>query len=305
MENNCSENNVKISNEALTDTSNPPKLYSIIFLIPIYLCSKESEKYVITEKSFKYLKHLQTLLAKRVKIEFCILGSEKEFSRELTLKYFSEKSYIEYDQKESNYFTSNFTDLIYTVSAKVLYGYQQCKLLNPDLILVMKSNHFISLEWLEKVIDHDQNNIGKKQFYVISDVKNVFIMLGINNENNIDHTKGMIWNKIAHSPQWGPQHAALMGIPREIYLKNNVDHNIRINYTEPRWISELAKLGYNKCDFGDDWIFNIKSILNDKENHSGFLNWVKNGADTIQNKWNIISQTPSIANFVKLFNSYA
>jgi hypothetical protein len=169
----------------------------------------------------------------------------------------------------------------------------------------MKSNHFISLEWLEKVIEHDQNNIGKKEFYVMSDIKNVLMILAIDKDCNIDHTKGMItYNNAVLPNNNNPEYTCLIGIPREIYLKNNVDHNIRIYYNEVRWIDALANLGYSRRDFGDDWIFNIKSILNDKENHSGFLYWLKHGKDTIQNEWNRVSQIPSIVNFVKLFNSY-
>ena len=135
---------------------------NIRFLIPIFLISRKSDKYVITEKSFKYYCYLKKLFIDEVSMNFTIIGSEKDLSKELTLKYFSEDSYIEFDQGNVNYFNRvNVIVLNTVVGTKVSYGYNIAKTHNPDLIVIIKINHFISEEWLRYVINdfNEESNI--------------------------------------------------------------------------------------------------------------------------------------------------
>ena len=95
-------------------------------------------------------------------MNFTIIGSEKDLSKELTLKYFSEDSYIEFDQGNVNYFNRvNVIVLNTVVGTKVSYGYNIAKTRNPDLIVIIKINHFISEEWLRYVINdfNEESNI--------------------------------------------------------------------------------------------------------------------------------------------------
>ena len=273
------------------------KKISVRFLIPIFVISKNCEKYVITEKSFKYLKYLQNVLKDIATINFLILGSEKELSRDLTLKYFNEDEYMEYDQGGIHYFNRvSFETLNTIVGTKIMNGYNKCKEFEPDLIIFMKNNHFISKKWFEDIINHYESNIESPNFYGISCRGNISIITCIDDNNHINIKKGLICHNTLTPGEMGD--ACIIGIPREIYLKYNMDPT---NLTELSIQQSLINLGYNFYKSNGHWQFNIKSVKNDIENVSGFLHWIQPEKDTLEN-WNII-KIDSIVDFVNLFNN--
>ena len=168
-------------------------MFSIRILIPIFVISTSSEKYIITEKSFKYLKYLQNILKDIATINFLIMGSEKELSRDLTLKYFGEDEYMEYDQGGIHYFNRvSYETLNTIVGSKIMNGYIKCKGFNPDLIIFMKSNHFISQQWFEDIINHCEHNKESAKFYGISASGNITVITCMDETNSINIKRGLI-----------------------------------------------------------------------------------------------------------------
>ena len=141
------------------------------------------------------------------------MGSEESLSKDLTLKYFDNDSYIEYDQGGINYFNRiNYETLNTVVGNKIKTGYNICKTYNPDFIIFVKSNHFIDPDWLKFVVDdNNQNN-----YYGISLLSNVFFICSLTSENKIDHNDKYIWDNRNHHPI---KHidACLIAFPKKIY----------------------------------------------------------------------------------------
>jgi len=286
-------------------------IYSVKFLLPIYVVRPTSEKYIITEKQFKYIKHLQKVLAGKIDISILVVGSELELSKDLTLKYFDETSYIEVPQR-IDYFSSvtkaDWTKLVEELTHKCLVAYIHAKTMNPDMILVMKSNHFIPYEWIEEVVAHDKMNTGVKNFYGMS-LDNTFILTCMDDNEYIDKTKGIILGKIGdHPPRHGHQknknigEACLIGIPRQIYLKDKNKPERTRYCQENRWQESLIALGHKFHNTQKRWIFNIKSYKDDRENHSGFHAWVQRGNNNIGPDWILASNITGVEEFVTFFN---
>jgi len=225
----------------------------IRFMITIYVINKDSEKYIITEKSFKYWLYLKNQFKDELIMDFTIMGSEGALSKDLTLKYFNNTdSYIEYDQCGINYFNRvNTETLNYVVGKKTKVGYDICKSHNPDLIILTKSNHFISYDWLKFVIDDNNNN----NFYGLSLLGNTFILCTLTSDNKIDYNDTHIWDLRKEQPQ-EQLDACLIALPRNIY--NNFDINPYMA-TEANIYSDLKNIGYFQVLTSQNYIFNIKS----------------------------------------------
>jgi hypothetical protein len=232
---------------------------TIRFVIPIYVLSKESEKYLITEKSFKYYIYLKKLFIEDVIMDFTIIGSEKELSKELTLKYFNEDSYLEFDQGGIDYLNRiNYETLNTVVGNKLKYGFDKAKIYNPDLIIIIKSNHFISREWLNYVInDYNSNN---NIFYGMALQSNLFILTYLINVNiymNIVDTFNLYGFDLTDTPPVQNIDACLIAIPKKLYSNYNMN---TYNLTEISIKDELLELGgiiNNQIE--NFHIFNIKS----------------------------------------------
>ena len=235
----------------------------IRFLIPIYLLHENSDKYIITEKSFKYLLYLKNLFIKEATINFTILGSEQSLSRDLTLKYFANDDYIEYDQGGVDYLNRvSYETLNTIVGGKIAHGYEICKTYHPDLIIFMKSNHFISQDWLKYVID--DYNPDHNKIYGLSLNYNIFILTFLDDNNiiDIDNSK-FIDNK--NDPDVSRIDACLIAIPLKINSKYTMNP---INLTEESIAHELKTQFDVEIDSLNNLhthIFNIKS-RNDVEN---------------------------------------
>ena len=244
-------------------------MLNIRFLIPIFLINNENDKYIITEKSFKYLKYLQFLFKEKAKINFLILGSEKELSYNLTLKYFSKDEYMEYDQCGINYLNRvNYDTLNTVVGGKISSGYNKCKEFNPDLIIFMKNNHFISREWLEEIINDYNNNPFSNNYYGMN-FNNLILITTLNNNKitcDENSEKFAIIDR-RNLNIGGLFTACLLGIPRSLYLKHNINP---VNCTENTINFELMTIGGNPYYNLPTHILNIKS-LNDNYNVTDML----------------------------------
>jgi len=249
-------------------------MITIKFCISIYVISPNSDKYMITEKSFKYLKYLQDIFKNNKNksiISFLIIGSEKDLSKNLTLKYFSKYEYIEFDQGDINYFNrGNKGDLNTVTGKKAKYGYEICKKRNPDLIILMKNNHFISQEWINEVIYHLERNSNSKFFYGIGYSGNLNIVAQLKN-NKIDLKNKIIVDKLNIEPI-DKFDACLIGIPRILYK----DHDMN-PYRQTEYIiqDELIKLKGIRYKIKGCIFFNIKSN-NDSENVTPYNRCIKN-----------------------------
>jgi len=231
---------------------------SINFLIPIYLIHKDSEKYKITELSFKYYVFLKNLFINEINMNFTILGSEENLSKNLTLKYFDKNSYIEYNQKGINYQNRVSYDTLNTiVGGKIAYGFEQAKLSNPDFIIFIKSNHIISREWIKYISSNFNENHNK--FFAFSSENNVFIISNLNSNNEIDLKNVYLMDGRYKTP-CRIHDACLIAIPRKCY------ENYKMNpvcLTENTIINELINIGCERIIQNKNLhfhIFNIKAI---------------------------------------------
>lgn len=232
----------------------------IRFVINIYLINKDSEKYFITEKSFKYLLYLKKIFSNKIIMDFIICGSELSLSKDLTLKYFRPDEYIEFDQGNINYLNRIDPGTLNTVVGhKTKYGYNICRGYNPDLIILMKSNHFISKEWLEFIInDYDENS---NKVYGLSLNYNIFIMTTLNSDKKID-ISNIFYEDHKEIPPVPKIDAALIAIPRKQYLTLELNP---INMSEVSIEHDLINNNAIIISPNNDHIFNIKAI-NENEN---------------------------------------
>lgn len=248
-------------------------MINIKFCISIFVINKDSDKYMITEKSFKYLKYLKDLFKCKKNpsiISFLIVGSEKDLSKNLTLKYFEKNEYVEFDQCGINYFNRGKRGELNTVTGKkTKYGYEICKKSNPDLIILMKNNHFISQEWINEVIYHLERNSNSKFFYGIGYNGNLNIVAQLKN-NKIDLRNKIIVDRLNMEPK-DKFDACLIGIPRILYK----DHNMN-PYRQTEYViqDELIKLKGIRYKIKGCIFFNIKSH-NDSENVTSYTRCIK------------------------------
>jgi hypothetical protein len=251
------------------------------------------------------------VLAGKIDLTILVVGSELELSKDLTLKYFDESSYIEVPQR-IDYFSSvtraDWTKLVEELTHKCLVAYIHAKTMNPDMILIMKSNHFIPSEWIEEIVAHDKMNTGVKNFYGMS-LENAMIMPCMDDNGHIDKTKGIILGKIGDNPPREGNYkyknigeACMIGIPRQIYLKDKNKPERTRYCQENRWQEALIALGHNFYRTTNRWIFNIKSFKDDHENHSGFHAWIQRGKGNVGPDWILASALPGVEEFVKFFN---
>lgn len=247
---------------------NADKKKIIRVMIPIYVINKESEKYIITEKSFKYWVNLKNLVKDELIMDFTIMGSEGALSKDLTLKYFNNTdSYIEFDQGGIDYFNreNSTATLNYVVGKKAKVGYDICKTHDPDLIIIIKSNHFISYDWLKFVIDDNNNN----KFYGLSLTGNTFILSTLTSDNKIDHSNMYIWDLRKEQPQEQID-ACLLALPRNIYNKFDINP---FTPTETHMCDQLKNIGYYPVLTNNFYIFNIKS--NDESTNVTSFSFIK------------------------------
>ncbi len=223
---------------------------TIRFLIPIFLISQNHEKYIITEKSFKYYLHLKNLFKNELIMDFTIIGSEDSLSRELTLKYFNNiNSYIEFNQGNINYFNRGpGTTLNTVVGNKIKTGYDICRGHNPDMIIFIKSNHFISYDCLKFVTD----NINYNNFFTLPVHSNVCIYGTLNNDYKMDYSDTYVYSHVKNDNNI----ACFISLPRNVYTNYEMNP---YDLTECSISTDIIKCGYNPYMLSNFYIFNIKS----------------------------------------------
>lgn len=137
-----------------------------IFIAIYHYNDKSSIRYEVTEKNFKHYINIKNKFADRAKFTFTIVGSEKEHSKELTLKYFNEDEYFEFDQEDSKY-ENNFWAMF---TAKLKYGMKQSSSKNADICLWVGSNDIFNFDFFEQIINY--YNPNKPQVYGIDNFYN-------------------------------------------------------------------------------------------------------------------------------------
>ena len=129
-------------------------------VMAIYTFGVNTSRYHITEKIFKHYKIIQDRFQKYVTFSFTIIGSEKEVSRSLTLKYFSVDSYYELDQNATSPDPEYIPDLkipkeYEIIRKKVNFGMKTAFHKDDcyDIIFWVGSNDYISLNFWRQVIE--------------------------------------------------------------------------------------------------------------------------------------------------------
>jgi len=147
----------------------------IDIIIPIFTNGSEI-RYKLTEKIFKHFKRTQELLKlENIIMTFTILGSEKELSKDLTLKYFNESEYFEFDQSIyncSNLVYDKNTPLHYLLTDKFREGFKQSFLKNPNISLLCGSNDYVCVDFFRQVSSFYIRKPNDKEMYGIDNYYN-------------------------------------------------------------------------------------------------------------------------------------
>jgi hypothetical protein len=137
----------------------------INIFLAIYTYNKNVHRYNLTEKIFKHYKNIEEYFKKTALFSFTILGSEGDISRNLSLKYFKESEYFEFDQ---NY--SGFTDFMGMLTEKVRIGMQISTNIGADILFWAGSNDYICYDFFKQVIEYYDPE--KPQIYGIDNFYN-------------------------------------------------------------------------------------------------------------------------------------
>lgn len=132
----------------------------------MYLYGGDIHRTKWTEIIFAHYQNIRKMFNEKANITFTILGSEKELSKELTLKYFNEDEYHEYDQNDPK-FNNQFWEML---KNKINTGINIAAKTNSDIIFQAGSNDYISSDFFKQVID--EYNQDKKQIYGIDNFQN-------------------------------------------------------------------------------------------------------------------------------------
>jgi hypothetical protein len=166
----------------------------INIFIPIYTYNKDIHRYNLTEKIFKHYKNIQNHFKEKAIFQFVILGSELDISRELTLKYFKEDEYYEFDQNDPKY----NGDLKVMFSDKIRTGTQYSFEKQPfDIMLAAGSNDYICYDFFEEIIKYYNPNIP--QIYGIDNYyngKNAVFYCNYDGKKELTNKRTCIMNSI-------------------------------------------------------------------------------------------------------------
>lgn len=127
----------------------------------------------LTELIFKHYINIKIKFKNIANFKFTIVGSEKELSKNLTLKYFNENEYFEFDQNKPEYgeykigYNNNFFKML---SDKINMGIKLASRDNDDIIFWAGSNDYISSDFFEQVINYYSPN--KSQIFGITNFLN-------------------------------------------------------------------------------------------------------------------------------------
>lgn len=141
------------------------KIININIFIAIFLYGGERLK--LTELIFKHYINIKKKFKNIANFKFTILGSEKDLSKNLTLKYFSENEYFEFDQNNPKYNRVKKKKKLYTMlSDKINTGIKLASRYNDDIIFWAGSNDYVSQDFFEQIIEY--YNPNNRQIYGIT-----------------------------------------------------------------------------------------------------------------------------------------
>lgn len=161
------------------------------------------ERLKLTELIFKHYINIKIKFKNIANFKFTIVGSEKELSKNLTLKYFSENEYFEFDQNKPEYgkykigYNANFLKML---GDKINMGIKLASRDNDDIIFWAGSNDYISADFFEQVINY--YNPNNRQIYGITNFlngnnTNFYSCYDEENNNlNINNNESFWWNGI-------------------------------------------------------------------------------------------------------------
>jgi hypothetical protein len=140
-------------------------MIKINIFLAIYTYNKNLHRYNLTEKIFKHYKNIEEHFKDSAIFSFTILGSEGDISRNLSLKYFKESEYFEFNQNDPK-----FTGLLDMLSHKVRTGMKISATTGADILFWAGSNDYICYDFFKQVIEY--YNPEKPQVYGIDNYYN-------------------------------------------------------------------------------------------------------------------------------------
>jgi len=244
----------------------------IDIIIPIFTNGSEI-RYKLTEKIFKHFKRTQELLKlENIIMTFTILGSEKELSKDLTLKYFNESEYFEFDQSIyncSNLLYNKNTPLHYLLTDKFREGFKQSFLKNPNISLLCGSNDYVCVDFFRQVSSFYIRKPNDKEMYGIDNYyngKNIHMFtifddntLGIGDKNSF------YWDGIQQAPREKFKYCAgIIGFNDNLYNNHKQELLTDIIEADEGIIEEkgLSLPGVKKFTSIECFYFNIKTSDN-------------------------------------------
>ena len=197
-----------------------------IFIAIFHYYDKNSIRYIITEKQFKHYINIKNKFSDKANFTFTIVGSEKEDSKQLSLKYFNVNEYFEFDQNDPKYngeFWSMFND-------KVKYGMKLSSSKGADICLWAGSNDVIHFDFFEQIIDY--YNPNKPQIYGIDNYyngNNLVCVYIYKKEKNVEITNDndpevFWWDGISNYCSRNRFHYAggIIGINKNCYTNSDI-----------------------------------------------------------------------------------
>jgi hypothetical protein len=203
------------------------KKININVFIAIFLYGGKRLK--LTEIIFKHYSNIKKKFENNANFKFTILGSEKDLSKNLTLKYFNEDEYFEFDQNKPEYgkynvgYDVNFLNML---SDKIKTGIKLASRDSADIIFWSGSNDYISPDFFEQVINY--YNPENRQIYGITNFENGsnvnFYSCYDESENNlnIDNKESFFWNGKHPSTRVKYKYiGCIIGLNYKLYNENN------------------------------------------------------------------------------------
>lgn len=171
----------------------------INILVPFYTYEADIHRYKLTEKIFKHYKNVEQYFKDIAIFSFTMVGSEKDVSKILTLKYFKESEYFEFDQTDPKF----NNDLLIMLTEKFKYGMQLSAKTDADILLLAGSNDYISYDFFKQVIEY--YNPEKPQLFGIDNYYNgnnaVYMVYYDGMIDNFQYDNSFWWDGL--SPHYG------------------------------------------------------------------------------------------------------
>lgn len=243
------------------------KKININVFIAIFLYG--GERFKLTELILKHYSNIREKFQNIANFHFTILGSEKDLSRNLTLKYFNDDEYFEFDQNKPEYgnyiigYNDNFLKML---SDKINTGIKLASRNNDDIIFWAGSNDYISPDFFEQVINYYDPH--KRQIYGITNYSNgnnanfYSCFDELNNNLNINDISSFWWSGIHPNGRKKYKYiGCIIGLNNKLYIENQDILKIW-NYDEG-YVEEYILNLYDIDFFSSKDIFswNIKTSL--------------------------------------------